>query len=167
MKKHFQIIWFTIISASFLFTSCYKPEKSAHLQGHVTMDLLSVTAFYNYSTVDWCALDTVYYRPYNCDWPEEIGSRIIPGFPPEYATQYWHLLQNAKTKFHQQTLPLRAITSDRTQQQLDRTEAAFDSIYVHIVSQEYYLRIFPDCYNELIPPMIDSLFLALSHSADL
>ena len=26
--------------------------------------------FYNYSAVDWCLIDTLYYRPYNCDWPE-------------------------------------------------------------------------------------------------
>ena len=62
--------------------------------------------FYNCSTVDWALIDTLYYRPYNCDWPDEIGAQIHPDFPPEYSARYWHRLQNAKTYLHQQTLPL-------------------------------------------------------------
>ena len=118
--------------------------------------------FYSCSSVDWELMDTLYYRPYNCDWPEEIGSRMHPDFPAEFAGQYWHTLQNAKAYLHQQTLPLRSGASEACLEQLSRTESAFDSVFVLIVSQEYYMRIFVDCYEEIIPTEIDRCFQALS-----
>lgn len=118
--------------------------------------------FYNYSTVDWCLIDTLYYRPYNCDWPEEIGHRIHPDFPLEYATLYWNRIQNAKTYLHQQTLPLRSGASTECIKQLESTESALDSVFVAIVSQEYYMRLFVDCYEEIMPQEIDHCFETLT-----
>lgn len=117
--------------------------------------------FYSCSTVDWALIDTLYYRPYNCDWPDEIGEQIHPDFPPEYAAKYWHRLQNAKTYLHQQTLPLRCDASEAFIAQLNQTESALDSVFVHIVSQEYYLRLFVDCYEEVMPQEIDRCFVLL------
>ena len=114
--------------------------------------------FYSCSTVDWALIDTLYYRPYNCDWPDEIGAQIHPNFPPEYSAIYWHRLQNAKTYLHQQTLPLRSGASGEFVNQLNRTESALDSVFVRIVSQEYYMRIFVDCYEEIMPAEIDKCF---------
>ena len=127
--------------------------------------------FYSCSTVDWALIDTLYYRPYNCDWPDEIGAQIHPcdwpdeigaqihpDFPPEYSARYWHRLQNAKTYLHQQTLPLRSGASEEFVNQLNRTESALDSVFVRIVSQEYYMRIFVDCYEEIMPAEIDKCF---------
>ena len=114
--------------------------------------------FYNCSTVDWALIDTLYYRPYNCDWPEEIGKQIHPSFPMEYYTLYWNRLQYAKTYLHQQTLPLRSGASDAFLEQLSHTESALDSVFVLIVSQEYYMRIFVDCYEEIMPAEIDRCF---------
>ena len=118
--------------------------------------------FYNYSTVDWALIDTLYYRPYNCDWAEEIGAQIHPDFPPEYSARYWHRLQNAKTYLHQQTLPLQSGASEEFVNQLNHTESALDSVFVHIVSQEYYMRIFVDCYEEIMPAEIDRCFETLN-----
>lgn len=118
--------------------------------------------FYNYSTVDWALIDTLYYRPYNCDWSEEIGHRIHPYFPLEYAALYWNRLQNAQTYLHQQTLPLRIGASDEFIKQLNRTEFALDTVFVRIVSQEYYMRIFVDCYEETMPQEIDKCFETLN-----
>lgn len=121
-------------------------------------DLQTLAAWYNYSTVDWDAIDDLYYRPYSCDWSDEIGEQIHPDFPKDYAGKYWHRLQNAKTLFHQQTLPLRVTASDKTLQAINHTEAAFDTLFVNIVSQEYYMRLFVDEYQELLPHEIDVLF---------
>lgn len=118
--------------------------------------------FYNYSTIDWALIDTLYYRPYNCDWSEEIGAQIASDFPLEYTSKYWHRLQNAKTYLHQQALPLRIGASDEFIKQLNHTESAFDTVFVRIVSQEYYMRIFVDCYQEIMPLEIDKCFETLT-----
>lgn len=112
-------------------------------------------SFYSYSTVDWALIDTIYYRPYNCDWPDRIEEQMLSDFPKEYSAKYWHLLQNAKKYFHQQTLPLRSGASKEFIDQLNYTESAFDSVFVAIVCQEYYLRLFVDCYEEIMPAEID------------
>ena len=133
------------------------------LMGCTKQDSVSVAhnelgKFYNYSTVDWARIDTLYYRPYNCDWSEEIGAQIAPDFPIEYASKYWHRLQNAKTYLHQQTLPLRIGVSDAFIEQLNRTESALDSVFVRIVSQEFYMRLFVDCYEEIMPQEVTKCF---------
>lgn len=133
------------------------------LTGCTKQDSVSVAhnelgKFYNYSTVDWARIDSMYYRPYNCDWPEEIGAQIAPDFPFEYTSKYWHRLQNAKTYLHQQTLPLRIGASDEFIEQLNRTESALDSVFVRMVSQEYYMRVFVDCYEEIMPQEVTKCF---------
>lgn len=131
---------------------------SCAMQDSKSMAQQELKRFYSCSTVDWGRLDTLYYRPYNCDWPDEIGAQIHPDFPPEYAAKYWHRLQNAKTYLHQQTLPLRCDASEAFMAQLNHTESALDSVFVHIVSQEYYMRLFVDCYEEIMPREIDKCF---------
>ena len=133
------------------------------LMGCTKQDSVSVAhnelgKFYNYSTVDWARIDTLYYRPYNCDWSEEIGAQIAPDFPIEYTSKYWHRLQNAKTYLHQQTLPLLIGASDGFIEQLNRTESALDSVFVRMVSQEYYMRVFVDCYEEIMPQEVTKCF---------
>ena len=135
--------------------SCTRPSQQQTLEG-------ILQNFYNCSTVDWAKLDTLYYRPYNCDWAEEIGAQLHPDFPPEYSARYWHRLQNAKTYLHQQTLPLRSGASEEFVNQLNHTESALDSVFVRIVSQEYYMRIFVDCYEEIMPQEITKCFESLS-----
>ena len=147
MSKHIYII----LSLFLALVSCTSQES-------VSIAKAELQKFYNYSTVDWCRLDTLYYRPYFCDWPEEMEARIHPDFPSEYTCKYWHLLQNTKTYLHQQTLPLRSGASDAFLEQLSRTEATLDSVFVRIVSQEYYMRLFVDCYEELMPEEIDKCF---------
>lgn len=136
---------------------------SLGLTGCAKQDSISVAhnelaRFYNYSTVDWCLIDSLYYRPYNCDWPEEIGAQIVHDFPMEYTTKYWHRLQNAKTYLHLQTLPLRIGASDEFIEQLNRTESALDSVFVRMVCQEYYMRVFVDCYEEIMPQEVTKCF---------
>ena len=128
----------------------------------IGMTQKELSNFYNYSTIDWAMIDTLYYRPYNCDWPDAIGAKIGSDFPMENTSKYWHRLQNAKTYLHQQTLPLRIGASDEFIKQLNHTESALDTIFVRIVSQEYYMRIFVDCYEEIMPLEIDKCFETLT-----
>lgn len=68
----------------------------------------SVSSYSDYSTVDWGELSDKYYRPNTADWPAEVDSLIVEEFPMEIACGYWHILRNARTDFHQKSLPLRA-----------------------------------------------------------
>ena len=143
------------LCALLMFPSCTKQDRKCIAQQELQQ-------FYNCSTIDWAKMDTLYYRPYNCDWPDEIGAQIHPDFPSEYAARYWHRLQNAKTYLHQQTLPLRSGASEEFIAQLNHTESALDSVFVHIVNQEYYMRLFVDCYEEIMPQEIDKCFEELN-----
>lgn len=143
------------LCALLMFPSCANQDSKS-----IALDELK--QFYNCSTVDWAKLDTLYYRPYNCDWPDEIGAQIHSDFPPEYSAKYWHRLQNAKTYLHQQTLPLRSGASEEFIAQLYHTESALDTVFVHIVNQEYYMRLFVDCYEEIMPQEIDKCFEELN-----
>ena len=142
-----------IILSLIAFTGC-------HSNGGIP----DIAMYYNYSTVEWERLDTMYYRPYAADWSEDIGRRIHPDFPQDIAAEYWHRLQNAKTHFHQRTMPLRATAPQEVLESLDRAEAAFDTVFVRCVEQEYYMRLFVDVYNETLPPALDSLCLHLNRA---
>lgn len=109
------------------------------------------SGFGNYSSVNWELIDTLYYRPYNCDWDNDLDEIMAESeFPNEIAAQYWHLLQNAKTNFHEKCLPIRAIAPKRLRKKIDYTASLFDTVFVKIIEQDYYMRIFPDIYNEII-----------------
>ena len=116
-----------------------------------------ISCYSDYSTVDWAELSNMYYRPNTADWCSEMDGKIISDFPLEIASKYWHLLQNARTDFHQKSLPLRTEAAERVIYALDNTEAAFDSVFVRCVGQEYYMRLFPEMYNETMKPAIDKL----------
>lgn len=122
----------------------------------------SVSSYSDYSTVDWSELSDKYYRPNTADWPAEVDSLIVEEFPMEIACGYWHILRNARTDFHQKSLPLRAKASKNIVVALDNTEAMFDTVFVRCVSQEYYMRLFPEMYNETMKPAIDELVKKLN-----
>ena len=122
----------------------------------------SVSGYSDYSTVDWGELGDKYYRPNTADWSAEVDSLIIEEFPMEIACGYWHLLQNARTDFHQKSLPLRAEASKNELDALDKSEAMFDTVFVRCVSQEYYMRLLPEMYNEVMKPVIDELIKELN-----
>jgi hypothetical protein len=96
------------------------------------------------------------------NWGSEVDEKFISGFPLEIASEYWHLLQNARTDFHQKSLPLRVEASKEMADALDNTEAMFDTVFVRCVSQEYYMRLFPEVYNETMKPAIDKLVIEIN-----
>lgn len=65
-----------------------------------------------------------------------------------------------KAYVHQKGLALRATAPAETVEALDRFEASFDTLFHECVSQEYYLRLFHDCFNETIPDALDSLVVS-------
>lgn len=137
-----------------LYISCSKQNSISEAQKELGR-------FYNYSTVDWDLIDSLYYRPDNCDWPDEMGKQFRHEFPFELIAFYWHRSQNAKTYLHQKTLPLRVGSSDEFIKQLNYTESVLDTFFVRMVSQPYYMRIDVDCYQETMPQEIDKCFEAL------
>ena len=118
--------------------------------------------FYNFSTVDWDLIDSLYYRPYDCDWPDGMEQQFNEGFPFELIPMYWHMLQNAKTYLHQQTLLLRIGASDEFIAQLNRTESALDSVFVGMVTDVFYSRSFVDNYEEIMPQQVTKCFETLN-----
>jgi hypothetical protein len=87
-----------------------------------------------------------------------MGKIFDPEFPQELIPKYWHRLQNAKTYLHQKTLPLRIGASPEFIDQLNRTEAALDTLFVRMVSQPYYMRLDVDCYQEIMPQEVTKCF---------
>lgn len=150
MKK---MIW--VVFAILALVGCSAGENAEFIR--------SVANYSDYSTVDWKDLGDKYYRPNTADWPAEVDSLIIEEFPMELACEYWHLLQNARLGFHQKSLTLRTITSNRIVEALNNTEAMFDTVFLRCVSQEYYMRLFPEMYNETMKPAIDKLVNELNN----
>ena len=138
-----------ILFASMLITSCKQDTTTEFIK--------EIRCYSDYSTVAWSDLSEKYYRPNAEDWDSKINKRIIKDFPIEISTKIWHLLQNARTDFHQKSLPLRAKASKNIVVALDNTEAMFDTVFVRCVSQEYYMRLFPEMYNEVMKPALDEL----------
>ena len=143
-----------ILFASMLITSCKQDTTTEFIK--------EIRCYSDYSTVAWSDLSEKYYRPNAGDWDSEMNKRIIKNFPTEISAEIWHLLQNARTDFHQKSLPLRAKASKNIVVALDNTEAMFDTVFVRCVSQEYYMRLFPEMYNETMKPAIDELVKKLN-----
>jgi hypothetical protein len=141
--------WWLPILAVLLFWGCNNNPKREFVK--------EISCYYDYSTVDWSELSEKYYRPNTADWDSATGNRIIEGFPMEIAANFWHILQNARTDFHQKSLPLRENASKDVINALNKTEAMFDTVFVRCVSQEYYMRLLPEMYNETMKPAIDEL----------
>ena len=144
-----------IIFAAISFFGCNRNSVAEFVSG--------ISCYYDFSTVDWQELSSKYYCPNADDWSSEIDKKIISGFPMEIASEYWHLLQNARTDFHQKSLSLRVEASKEMADALDNTEAMFDTVFVRCLSQEYYMRLFPEMYNETMKPAIDELVIELAN----
>lgn len=138
-----------ILFACVLVTSCKQDSTTEFVK--------EIRCYSDYSSVAWSDLSEKYYRPNAGDWDPEINKHIIKDFPIEISAEIWHLLQNARTDFHQKSLPLRAEASKNIVIAIDNTEAMFDTVFVRCVSQEYYMRLFPEMYNETMKPALDEL----------
>ena len=57
-----------------------------------------------------------------------------------------------------------AVDSENVITVINRTETMFDIVLVRCVSQEYYMRLFPEIYNETMNPAIDELVCELANN---
>lgn len=146
--------YWVVIALALIVVSCTTNLRTRFVE--------SIVNYSNYSTVNWKNISEKYYRSNHCDWNDSMDSLIIDGFPKNIAGHYWHLLQNARIDFHKKSLPLRAEASEDIIKALDKTEAMFDTVFVRCVSQEYYLRLFPEMYNEVMGSAIDELTMNLN-----
>lgn len=151
MKRLFIAVALVFMASCGRKTAYYTPEQ---------MDE-RIACWYDYSTINRAMLDSTYNRPYNGDWPEsyEIGadSSHLNGTFTENDVAFWDMLQNARSRFHADNLWLRAHSNKRVCRALDRTEAAFDSVFVTYLRSPYYMRAQFDAYQEVMPSTIDLL----------
>lgn len=143
-----------LIAVVILLVSCTRDPERAFIS--------EVVEYNDFSTVAWNALSEKFDRSNSCDWGEAIEKQIVEEFPMEIACNFWHHLQNARTDFHQKSLSLRVSANATTIEALDHTEAQFDTVFVRCITQEYYLRLLPDMYNEVMKPAIEELIIVLS-----
>jgi hypothetical protein len=114
--------------------------------------------FYDCSLVDWDSFTNLSINQYTSDWGEEINSRIHSSWRGhDAASIYWNRLQSAKIYLHSLSLSLRSICNQRTAKELDAFERSFDEAFVTMVSQEYYLRVFQDVFDETVPVRLDKI----------
>ena len=146
--------WFLLLLL-ILFVDCKQDTATKFVE--------DINCYSDFSTVDWSELSNKYYHPNIADRDSVINEQIIDGFPSEIAIGIWCLLQNARADFHQKSQPLRAEATKDIVNTLDQTEAMFDTVFVHCVSQEYYMRLFSEMYNEVMPSAIDELIISIKH----
>ena len=163
-------ILFFVIWATVLFTEgCThrtSEERSFEFRDSVYVQYISYAGvFYDCSFVDWDAMADLNLFQYNSDWGPEINEIMHPSWHGhDAASLYWDRLQSAKMCLHVQSLPLRAISNKRVLRELDSLEETFDRAFVEMVSQEYYLRVFQDVFDEMIPAKVDEMAAVLSRN---
>ena len=119
--------------------------------------------FYDSAFLDWDMIVNLGLNQNKADWGAEIEKVIHPTWRGhEAASLYWDRLQSAKMCLHCQSLPLRAVASRRMLKELDAIEHALDEAFVEMVTQEYYLRVFQDVFDEVLSAKVDDLVTALA-----
>ena len=160
MKKHSFIFIALATLTSVLLTSC----GGASSRESVQADFVRFTSqLSDHSYVDWEEFDKISTEQYTADWEESI-QQILDSteFPIEKATALWATLRNAKALVHKESLALRSFLTEDAMGAIDSLETGFDKVFLKIISQEYYMRVFPDCFDEVIPPLLDKMVKKLA-----
>lgn len=147
-----------ICSISTLFLACKDGKKEAlSTEGDTIVSFIAETIQYSdYSTVDWQKVDSLFYRPNQCDWETTFPNlHLAEDFPSEAACEKWHLLQNAKKDFHMKAAAARTINNLATRDALLKVESAFDSVFYYFTKDDFYMRSFVDNYNMIMPKAFD------------
>ena len=119
--------------------------------------------FYDSSFLDWNSFTDLDINQNKADWGSDVESLIHPTWRGhEAASIYWDRLQSAKICLHCKSLPLRAIATDRMLKEMDALEEAFDQAFLTMVTQEYYLRVFQDVFDETFATKIDGMTVTLA-----
>ena len=145
---------------------CNHPSQTQanELRDSLIVDYMTyVAVFYDSAFVDWDSFTSLGINQYAADWSQEIDKVMDPTWREcNAAALYWDRLQSAKTYLHRNSLPLRAIASKGIVKELDTIEQAFDEAFIEMVSQEYYLRVFQDVFDEIFSARVDHLAVTLA-----
>ena len=138
--------------------------RTYELRDSLIVDYMTyVAVFYDSAFVDWDSFTSLGINQYAADWNQEIDKVMDPTWREcDAAALYWDRLQIAKTCLHRKSLPLRAIASKGIVKELDTMEQAFDEAFIEMASQEYYLRVFQDVFDEIFSARIDHLAVTLA-----
>ena len=147
-------------------SSCNHPSQTQayELRDSLIVDYMTYAAtFYDSAFVDWDSFIGLGINQYAADWSPEIDKVIDPTWREcDAAALYWDRLQSAKISLHCKSLPLRAIATKGLVKELDAIEQAFDDAFVEMISQEYYMRIFQDVFDEIFSARVDHLAVTLA-----
>ena len=158
--KHLVIV--TLTSCFFLLGACCNDtpsNRSLTLTDSLAVEYMTAASqFYDCSLVDWDSFSNLSINQYTSDWGEEINSSMHSSWQGhDAASIYWNRLQSAKIYIHSRSLPLRSVCNQRTAKKLDAFERSFDEAFIAMVSQEYYLRVFQDVFDETVPTRLDKI----------
>lgn len=164
MKRITLLLLFIV---TFLAGSCCNHPSQAQaneLRDSLIVDYMTYAAtFYDSAFVDWDSFIGLGINQYAADWSPEIDKVIDPTWREcDAAALYWDRLQSAKISLHCKSLPLRAIATKGLVKELDAIEQAFDDAFVEMISQEYYMRIFQDVFDEIFSAKVDHLTVTLA-----
>ena len=145
---------------------CNHPSQTQanELRDSLIVDYMTFAAtFYDSAFVDWDSFIGLGINQYAADWSPEIDKVIDPTWREcGAAALYWERLKCAKVCLHCKSLPLRAIATDRMLKEMDALEEAFDEAFLTMVTQEYYLRVFHDVFDETFAPKVDGMTVTLA-----
>ena len=145
---------------------CNHPSqtRSDELRDSLVVDYMTYAAvFYDSAFVDWDSFTSLGMNQYAADWGPEIDKVVDTTWREcDAAALYWDRLQSAKVNLHCKSLPLRAIASKGIVKELDAMEQAFDDAFREMVSQEYYMRVFQDVFDEIFSARVDHLAVTLT-----
>lgn len=145
---------------------CNHPSQTQanELRDSLIVDYMTYAAtFYDSAFVDWDSFIGLGINQYAADWSPEIDKVIDPTWREcGAAALYWERLKCAKVCLHRKSLPLRAIATKGLVKELDAIEQAFDDAFVEMISQEYYMRIFQDVFDEIFSAKVDHLAVTLA-----
>lgn len=138
--------------------------RTYELRDSLIVDYMTyVTVFYDSAFIDWDSFTSLGINQYAADWSQEIDKVMDPTWREcDAAALYWDRLQSAKICLHRKSLPLRAIASKGIVKELDTIEQAFDEAFIEMISQEYYMRIFQDVFDEIFSAKVDHLAVTLA-----
>ncbi|WP_422091605.1 hypothetical protein [Tenacibaculum ovolyticum] len=139
-----------------------KARETNRIKESIISLLDNTVKYADYSTVDWKKIDTLYIRPYNCDWEFTFEKLVLDkDFPTSQACKEWHLLQNAKKDFHIKATKARTISTLETRKAILNVESSFDSVFSNYTKDAYYMRSFIGNYNPIMSKAFNDLELKI------
>lgn len=145
---------------------CNHPSqaRAGEFKDSLAVDYMTYAeVFYDSAFVDWDSFTGLGINQYAADWSQEIDKVMDPTWREcDAAALYWDRLQSAKICLHRKSLPLRTVASKGIVKELDTMEQAFDEAFIEMVSQEYYLRVFQDVFDEIFSAKVDHLAVTLA-----